>query len=80
MRQKSNVTTKTSIREVVDGQQRLRSILLNIKDGFKVSTLQNPEYGGKLFSQLPEDIQAQLLSYEVAKDKLLVTAELIATG
>jgi len=27
IRQKINVTTKTSIREVVDGQQRLRTIL-----------------------------------------------------
>ena len=71
MRQKINVTTKTSIREVVDGQQRLRSILSYIKDGFKVSKLQNPEYGGKLFSQLPEDIQAQVLSYEVAADLLI---------
>ncbi len=71
MRQKINVTTKTSIREVVDGQQRLRSILSFIKDGFKVSKLQNPEYGGKLFSQLPEDVQAQVLSYEVAADLLI---------
>lgn len=71
MRQKINVTTKTSIREVVDGQQRLRSILSYIKDGFKVSKLQNPEHGGKLFSQLPEDVQSQVLSYEVAADLLI---------
>src|SRR5215813_3407320 len=54
IRQKINVTTKTSIREVVDGQQRLRTILSFIKDGFVVSKRHNPEYGGLLFSQLPE--------------------------
>jgi hypothetical protein len=71
IRQKINVTTKTSVREVVDGQQRLRTILSFIKDGFVVSKRQNPEYGGLLFSQLPEEIQAQVLSYEVSVDLLI---------
>jgi hypothetical protein len=71
IRQKINVTTKTSIREVVDGQQRLRTILSYIKDGFTVSSGHNTEYGNLLFSQLPEEIQAQLLGYEVSVDLLI---------
>ena len=71
IRQRINVTTKTSSREVVDGQQRLRSILSYIKDGFMVSRSQNPEYGGRRFSQLPEDVQAAVLSYEVSVDLLI---------
>jgi hypothetical protein len=71
IRQKINVTTKTSMREVVDGQQRLRSILSFIKDGLVVSKRQNPEFGGVRFSQLPEEVQAQMLSYEVAVDLLI---------
>jgi hypothetical protein len=71
IRQKINVTTKSSIREVVDGQQRLRTILSFIKDGFVVSKRQNPTYGGVLFSQLPEEVQAQILSYEVSVDLLI---------
>lgn len=71
IRQKINVTTKTSIREVVDGQQRLRTILSFIKDGFVVSKRQNPVHGGTVFSQLPEDIQAQVLAYEVSVDLLI---------
>ena len=71
IRQKINVTTKTSIREVVDGQQRLRTILSYIKDGFVVSKRQNKDYGGLRFSQLPEGVQAQVLSYEVAVDLLI---------
>lgn len=71
IRQKINVTTKTSIREVVDGQQRLRTILSYIKDGFVVSTRHNPEHGGVRFSQLPEEVQAQMLAYEVSVDLLI---------
>jgi hypothetical protein len=71
IRQKINVTTKTSIREVVDGQQRLRTILSYIKDGFTVNKGHNSEYGNLLFSQLPEDVQAQLLGYEVSVDLLI---------
>jgi hypothetical protein len=71
IRQKINVTTKTSAREVVDGQQRLRTILSFIKDGFVVSRRHNPDYGAKRFSQLPEEVQAQVLSYEVAVDLLI---------
>lgn len=71
IRQKINVSTKTSIREVVDGQQRLRTILSFIKDGFFVNKRQNPLFGGLLFSQLPEDIQSQLLGYEVSVDLLI---------
>jgi len=71
MRQKINVTTRSSVREVVDGQQRLRTILSYIKDGFSVLKVHNPEYGGILFSHLAEDVQAQLLSYEVAVDLLI---------
>jgi hypothetical protein len=71
IRQKINVSTKTSIREAVDGQQRLRTILNYIKDGFVISRKHNSEYGGKRFSQLPEDVQSQLLSYEIAVDLLI---------
>jgi hypothetical protein len=71
IRQKINVSTKTSTREIVDGQQRLRTILSYIKDGFAVSKRHNAEYGAMLFSQLPEDVQAQVLAYEVSVDLLI---------
>lgn len=71
IRQQINVTTKTSVREVVDGQQRLRTILSYVKDGFRVLKRHNTEYEGLYFSQLPEEVQAQILSYEVAVDLLI---------
>jgi hypothetical protein len=71
IRQRLNVTTKTSVREVVDGQQRLRTILSYVKDGFAIARGQHPEYGGLRFSQLPEEVQAQVLSFEIAVDLLI---------
>jgi len=71
IRQRINVSTRTSMRDVVDGQQRLRTILSFIKDGFVVSKRQNPECGGLRFSQLPEEVQAQVLAYEVSVDLLI---------
>jgi hypothetical protein len=71
MRQQINASTKTSIREVVDGQQRLRTILSYINDGFKVSRQHHPEFGGLYFSQLPDDIRTQFLAYEVSVDLLV---------
>jgi hypothetical protein len=71
IRQKINVTTRTSVREVVDGQQRLRTILSFVKDGFVISRSQNPEHGGKRFSQLDEDTQSHVLAYEIAVDLLI---------
>lgn len=71
IRQKLNVTTKSSVREVVDGQQRLRTILSYVRDGFPIGRSQHPEYGGMRFSQLPEDAQSAFLSFEIAVDLLI---------
>ncbi len=62
--------TKKSIREVVDGQQRLRAILEFIKDGFKISKVHNTELGNKSFSELPQEVQNEILKYELSVDLL----------
>ncbi|MGK6344058.1 DUF262 domain-containing protein [Chryseobacterium sp. DT-3] len=74
IRQTLNVETRQSIREVVDGQQRLRTILSYINDGFVINKKHNEKYGGYYFSQLGNidpDIQAQILNYELAVDLLV---------
>lgn len=71
IRQRINVTTRTSIRDVVDGQQRLRTILAFISDAFAVSKAHNSEFGGLRFSQLSPEVQAQILSYEITVDLLI---------
>ena len=74
IRQRLDTTTNKSIRDVVDGQQRLRTILSFVNDGFKVNKRHNPKYGGLFFSQLSsidEDVQSNILHYEVAVDLLI---------
>ena len=74
IRQKLNIQTRQSIREVVDGQQRLRTILSYLKDGFKISKKHHSTFGGLYFSQLDtvdQDIQGFLLNYEISTDLLV---------
>ena len=61
-------------REVIDGQQRLRTILAFVtpdllpdfedRDDFTVKRSHNSEIAGKRFSELPQDIQRKILEYE----------------
>ena len=74
IRQKINPQTRKSIREVVDGQQRLRTIMSFMKDGFVISKRHNKKYGGLYFSQLNEaddEIQTHILNYEISVDLLV---------
>lgn len=71
IRQKINTTTHESIREVVDGQQRLRTILSFLNDGFQISKKQNKEFGGLYFSQLDDQARQNILTYEVSADLLV---------
>jgi hypothetical protein len=74
IRQSINVQTRQSVREVVDGQQRLRTIISYLNDGFVVSPKHNSTYGSLYFSQLSqidEKIQSTILNYEIAADLLV---------
>ena len=63
--------TRRTVREIVDGQQRIRTILSFVKDGFRISKIHNEEYGGMTYSELPESVQADFLKYELSVDLLL---------
>ena len=65
-----DLTTKKSIREVVDGQQRLRAILDFAEDKFPLSK-RAAEFTGKKYSTLTEVQQEAFLSYPIAVDQLL---------
>lgn len=70
MRIGSNLKTKRVVREIVDGQQRLKSVLLFLEDGFKVSKTHNPDYGGVYFSGMDEDIKGNINNYTFSLDVL----------
>ena len=70
LRQLIDKQTRITKREVIDGQQRLRTILDYINDGFKVRPSHNETYGDLFFSQLPENVQTEILSYTFSVDVL----------
>lgn len=61
---------KRNVRTVVDGQQRIRTILEFTSDNFTVLKAHNAEHHGKTFSQLPSEVQDSILQYEVGVDLL----------
>ena len=71
----SDITSHQPIREVVDGQQRLRTIIAFIDSGllddcnpdsdlFTVRKTHNKELAGKNFNKLPESAQQRILDYQ----------------
>lgn len=70
-RMEVNSKTVKSVREVVDGQQRLDSLFSYIENNFRVFRTHNPIAGGKQFDQLPADVQSQILSYDISADLLI---------
>jgi len=70
MRQDINPKTRRTTREIVDGQQRLRTVLTFIKDGFKISKAHHEDFGGKYFSGLDKETQRYILKYEFVVDLL----------
>ena len=71
IRQIIDVTTKKSVREVVDGQQRLRAIFEFVEGALTVSKIHNQEYNDLKFEELPESVRHSFLGYELSVDILL---------
>jgi hypothetical protein len=75
MRQEIDDSGRTR-REIVDGQQRLRTVLSYLEDGFPVMMVHGrEEFGGKYYSQLDADTQRKFLEYEFAVDLLIGATE-----
>lgn len=70
MRTKLDVRTKRSVREVVDGQQRLRAILGFARGDFAL-TRRAQEFAGMKYEDLDESLQEEFLSYPLAVDSLV---------
>ena len=70
MRQDVNPKTRRAVREIVDGQQRLSTVLNFLKDGFKISKSHHDTCGGKTFSGLDISTKRDILKYEFVVDLL----------
>ena len=65
-----NLRGAKNIRIVVDGQQRLRSIIEYHNDNFKISKAHDKDLSKLSFSTLPDDKQNEFLKYELGVDIL----------
>ena len=70
IRERTNLDMSAS-REIVDGQQRLKTIFDFINDGFKISKVHSSTYGGMCYSELPDDIKRDFLKYPISAVMLI---------
>jgi len=70
LRTKVNVLTQRAVREIVDGQQRVRAILDFAEDKFAL-TKRAQEFKGMRYSNLTEEQKATFLTYPISVDQLV---------
>lgn len=69
LRQKVDINTKSTSREIIDGQQRIRAILEYVVDEkYAIKKSHNKFYGGKKYSDLDEDAQEAILEFEIVAE------------
>lgn len=73
---KTDLKTLDNIREVVDGQQRIRTVLSFVvpqilgkqydprRDSFQIKSTHNKDYANKDFADLPKEIKQAIVDYE----------------
>jgi len=57
-------------KKIIDGQQRLRTILEYCSDSFTIYKSHNKEFADIFYSDLPEDVKSNILGYEIGVDLL----------
>ncbi len=70
IRQTINLKTRKSIREIIDGQQRLMAISDFIHDKLTLTKV-SEKYTEQKFSNLDDDTQKKFLSYEISVDTII---------
>jgi hypothetical protein len=64
IRLKTDPTQRKTVREVVDGQQRLIAVLSFIKGDFAILGVHNEEFAGMTYAELPTETQKSFLGYK----------------
>ncbi len=72
------VRTTDTYRIVIDGQQRIKAILNFLQDKYSLETPYQGEYANRSFSQLPEEVQRDFLSYKIDINEVLDASDEIA--
>jgi uncharacterized protein with ParB-like and HNH nuclease domain len=73
--QKTDLKTLVAKREVIDGQQRIRTVLSYVcpeflpdfdenRDTFTIKSVHSKEYAGRTFKELPDELQQRIMDYQ----------------
>lgn len=73
IRSRIDVNTRKTNREVLDGQQRIRTILSFLNNEFKIKKNHNAEFGNMKFDNLDDDIKGDFLGYEISVEYITET-------
>jgi len=57
-------------KKIIDGQQRLRSILEYCSDNYSIHKSHNKEFASMYYSELPDQVKSNILGYEIGVDLL----------
>jgi len=68
LRMTQNEAKTKKVREVVDGQQRIRSVLDFIQDNYRLSKTLNAPWAGKRFSELSGEQQEQINNFSFSSE------------
>ncbi|MDY0139269.1 MAG: DUF262 domain-containing protein [Candidatus Izemoplasmatales bacterium] len=71
VRQSIDPLLRKTQREVIDGQQRLRTIIKYINNEFPIMKQHNSEYGGLKFDQLEIEVQRSILEYQLPVELIM---------
>lgn len=71
IRQRIDLETSRSIREVVDGQQRLRAVFDFLRGDLVISKIHNKKYCDTKFTDFPTNMKKDFLAYQFSSDLLL---------
>lgn len=71
IRQIIDLGSGQTIREVVDGQQRLRAVFEYLDGELRVSKVHNEEFCRLTYEELPDSVKEEFLGYEFSVDLLL---------
>lgn len=76
LNQITDVRTRSTKKEVIDGQQRSRAIWTYLENRFRLSpSSEVTEAAGRKYEELPERIQGQILSYSLSFDLFINTTQ-----
>ena len=65
LRQSIDTNTRKTTREIIDGQQRIRSIIEFTENRFSILPSHNAEFGKKFYNELSDEVKEKILHYNI---------------